>query len=113
MTPFPRDIGFTFAFLGLVAGVYWLVGYSRGPQPSTTVESPAAKPGAKTHPLQKYIEVSGVRFMENAKKQAEVRFLVINHSPAEMDGLTANVTLWGRTQKSGEEAAGTFTSPPT
>jgi hypothetical protein len=99
---------FTFAFVGLGAGIYWLVGYMHAPKPSTTVESPAAKPGTRTHPLQKYIEVSGVRFVENGKKQPEVRFLVTNHSPAEIDGLTANVTLWGRTQKSEEEAAGTF-----
>src|SRR5690348_1698428 len=55
---------FAFAFLGLVAGVYWAVGYFRGGgtssagTPATNVESPAAKPGAKNSPMQKYIEVS-------------------------------------------------------
>jgi hypothetical protein len=73
------------------------------------VESPAARPGAKANPLQKYIEVSGVRFIEDAKKRPEVRFVVVNHSAAEIAGLAGNVTIWGRTQKSEEDAAGTFT----
>src|SRR5262249_27513882 len=78
-------------------------------RPPAMVESPAAKSGGKTNPLQKYIEVSGVRFIENSKKQAEVRFVVVNHSPADIGSLQGNVTIWGRTQKSEEEAAGTFT----
>ena len=60
-------------------------------------------------PLQKYIEVSGVRFIENAKKQTEVKFVITNHSPAEISGLAGNVTIWGRTRTSEEDAAGTFT----
>jgi hypothetical protein len=104
---------FAFAFLGAGAGVYWLVGYMRGSSqasaPSSTVESPAAKPGGRANPIQKYIEVSGVRFVANAKKKLEVKFVVVNHSPADIAGITGNVTIWGRTQKSEEEAAGTFT----
>ena len=102
---------FALAFLGLGSGIYWLVGAARGSgsKPSVNVESPAAKPGATVSPLQKYIEVSGVRFIENAKKQTEVRFLVTNHSQAEIAGLAGNVTVWGRTRSSEEDAAGTFT----
>jgi hypothetical protein len=103
-------IVFAFAFLGVVAGVYWLVGYLHGAstKPAASVESPAAKPGATLNPYQKYIEVSGVRFLEGAKKKPEVRFVVTNHSPADIAGLAGNVTVWGRTRKSEEEAAGTF-----
>jgi hypothetical protein len=103
---------FAFAFLGVGSGIYWLVGYLRSnpPQsPSAMVESPAAKSGGKTSPLQKYIEVTGVRFIEGARKRPEVRFVVVNHSPADIGGLAGNVTIWGRTQKSEEDAAGTFT----
>ena len=62
---------------GVVFGLVWLLSSNRGsagngPAPIATVESPAAKPGAKTNPLQKYIEVSGVRFMEDAKKKTMV-----------------------------------------
>lgn len=106
---------FAFAFLGLGAGVYWLVGYFRGSStgstsaaPSATVESPAAKPGAKTSALQKYIEISGIRFTEDAKKNILAKFNLTNHSDADLSGLAGNVTVWGRTQKSEEDAVGTF-----
>jgi hypothetical protein len=101
---------FAFAFLGLGAGIYWLVGYFRGSgtAPAAAVESPAAKPGAKVNPYQKYIEISGVRFLEDAKKKPQVKFVVTNHSGADINGLTGNVTIWGRTRKSEEEAAGSF-----
>ena len=51
---------FAFAFLGLGSGIYWLVGAARGSnaKPTAAVESPAAKPSAKTSPFQKYIEIS-------------------------------------------------------
>jgi hypothetical protein len=100
---------FVFAFFGIGAGIYWVVGYMRGSsKPVVTVESPAAKPGTSTNPYQKYIEVSGVRFTEDAKKKLEVKFVLTNHSGADILGLAGNVTIWGRTQKSEEEAAGTF-----
>ena len=104
---------FAFAFLGLGAGIYWIVGYFRGnsqagPAPAATVESPAAKPGAKTNPLQKYIEISGIRFGEDAKKKILVKFTLTNHSDADISGLAGNATIWGRTQKSEEDAVGTF-----
>jgi hypothetical protein len=95
-------------------GVYWGIGYIRtgggsaSANPPSTVESPAAKPGTKTSPLQKYIEISGIRFTENAKKKLEVKFNLTNHSDADINGLMGNVTMWGRTQKSEEDAVGTF-----
>ncbi len=103
---------FAFAFLGLGSGLYWGVGYLRNPStaaaPPPTVESPAAKPAAKTSPLQKYVEISGVRWTEDAKKHIVVKFTVTNHSDADLAGLAGNVTIWGRTQKSEEDAVGTF-----
>jgi hypothetical protein len=99
---------------GVLFGIIALVKSNRGsdgngPAPIATVESPAAKPGAKTNPLQKYIEVAGVRFVSDPKNQAPmVKFLLINHSPADINGLAGNVTMWGRTQKSEEDAQGSF-----
>jgi hypothetical protein len=106
-------IVFALAIGGLVGGVYWILQTNRGPgsagpAPSATVESPAAKPGAKTNPVQKYIEVTGVRFTQDAKKKTIARFVVVNHSEAEISGLAGNVTIWGRTKKSEEDAQGTF-----
>jgi len=102
-------IVFVLAFFGLGSGVYWLIGSMRGPAttPSATVESPAAKPNAQTSPWQKYIEIAGVRFVEE-KKKPMVSFVLVNHSTVEIGELGGNVTLWGRTRTSEEEATGTF-----
>jgi hypothetical protein len=105
---------FALAVLGVVAGVVWTVGYFHNrpeTKPSAAVESPAAKPGAATNPFQKYIEISGVRFGEDPKHKGKtvVRFIVTNHSDAELDGISGNVTVWGATRKSEEDAQGTFT----
>jgi hypothetical protein len=99
---------------GIVGGIYWFLQSNRaqtgnGPAPTAAVESPAAKPGAKANALQKYIEVSGVRFVTDAKKKTQARFVLINHSEADISGLAGNVTIWGRTKKSEEDAQGTFT----
>ena len=104
---------FAMAIAGVVFGILWMVSTNRGsagngPAPIASVESPAAKPGAKTNPLQKYIEVSGVRFVQDAKKKTMAKFVLINHSEADINGLAGNVTIWGRTQKSEEDAQGTF-----
>jgi hypothetical protein len=104
---------FTLAFLGVGSGIYWVVNALRSRGQATSVaavESPAAKPGAKTNPYQKYVEVSGIRFAEDPKHkgQVTVKFMLTNHAEADIGGLAGNVTLWGRTQKSEEDAQGTF-----
>jgi hypothetical protein len=101
---------FAFAFFGVIAGIHWLI-ESRGQTSSIAIaENPAAKAGANANPFQKFIELSGVRFQEDPKhKDATlVKFVVVNHADTEIPGLSANVSVWGRTHKSGEEAQGTF-----
>jgi len=104
---------FALAIGGVIVGVLWVLSSNRGsagsgPTPSATVENPAAKPGAKANSLQKFIEVSGVRFIQDGKKATMVRFVIVNHSDSDIRGLAGNVTIWGRTQKSEEDAQGTF-----
>jgi hypothetical protein len=104
---------FALAIGGVVMGALWILSTNRGsagngPTPSATVESPAAKPGTTTNPIQKYIEVSGVRFVQDAKKRTMAKFVIVNHSDSDINGLAGNVTIWGRTQKSEEDAQGTF-----
>jgi len=105
-------IVFALAFVGLVGGIYWVIQVARGTgqpsKPSASVESPAAKSGVKANPLQRYIEVAGLRFVQDAKKKTMAKFMVTNHSEADFSGLAGNVTIWGRTQKSEEDAEGTF-----
>ena len=103
---------FALAFVGFVGGIYWMVQVARGGSqpgtPSASVESRAAKSGTKANPLQRYIEVAGVRFVQDVKKNTMAKFLLINHSEADFSILAANVTVWGRTQKSEEDAEGSF-----
>jgi hypothetical protein len=102
-------IVFALVFAGIVFGVYKLV--NRTPsKPTAVVESPAAKPGAPANPIQRYIEVSGVRFLEDPKKKDTilVKFVLTNHSDADFPGLAGNVTIWGSTRRSEEDAFGSF-----
>src|ERR1035438_10396104 len=105
---------FALAFLGVGLGVYAIAtrnhASNREAAAATNVDSPAAKPGTKVNALQKYIEVSGVRFSKDKqdKKVINVSFVLINHSDVDVDRLTGNVTVWGRTRNSEEDAVGTF-----
>ena len=101
------------AIVGLVAGTYWTVGYfhgARSGRPTTAEESPGAKPGAAVSAIQKFIEVSSVRFLEDPKNKEKVvvKFVLTNHAEAELNGLAGNVTIWASTGRSEEDAEGTF-----
>jgi hypothetical protein len=99
--------------VGLVAGVYWIVNSLHGGQPArptAAVESPGAKPGTVASAIQKFIEVSSVRFLEDPKNKEKVlvKFVLTNHAEAELNGLAGNVTIWASTGRSEEDAQGTF-----
>ncbi len=102
---------FTFAFLGLGAAVFY--GYQRfqkgGAAGFTGGETPANPKPKAASPLQKYIEVVGIRLTQDAKKRPEARFVVVNHANTEFSDLNANVTLWASTSRSEEDSVGTFT----
>src|SRR5579871_2168478 len=113
--PWLMSIGFAVLFLAVGAALFFgIKRFSGSGEASASTSAPpessaAAAPGAakKNSTLQKYVEVGGLRLTESGGK-AEVHFLVINHSGAEMSDLSANVNLWARTAKSDEEAIGTF-----
>jgi hypothetical protein len=100
---------FAFAFLGIIAGIHWLV-EGHGQSSSAVVDNPPPKAGADANPFQKFIEVAGVRFGEDPKNKDAtiVKFVLINHSETEVSGLAGNVTLWARPRKAGDEAQGRF-----
>ena len=101
---------FALGFSAVFFGIFWLVnrtGSQSGPQKLTAVvESPAAKPGANGNQLQKYIELTGVRFGKEGKA-ITITFLLVNHSDSDLANVTGNATIWGSTQKSEEDAVGT------
>jgi len=99
--------------VGLVAGVYWIVNSLHSGQPARPTaaeESPGAKPGAAVSAIQKFIEVSSVRFLEDPKNKEKVlvKFVLTNHAEADLTGLAGNVTIWASTGRSEEDAQGTF-----
>jgi hypothetical protein len=103
---------FFVAFLVIGAGVYYgyqrfgksgTAGFTGGEQAAT-----AAKPKS-TSPLQKYIEVVGIRLTSDAKKKPVAKFVVVNHASSEFANVAATVTLWASTSRSEEDAIGSFT----
>lgn len=101
---------FAFAFVGVGAGVYFAVQYFHGGTQATSLAAAAAPAttAAKASPMQKYVEVAGIRFVESPQHVLEARFVVINHSDADISDLGGTVSIFGRTAKAEEEAAGTF-----
>jgi hypothetical protein len=95
-------------FLLLGAGVYY--GYQHigksspsGPEPAAAATKPKA-----TNPIQKYIEVVGIRLTTDAKKKPVAKFLIVNHASTEVANLGANVILWASTSRSEEDSVGSF-----
>jgi len=80
------------------------------PPPQIVMETPgAATTPAKPHPLARHIEITGLRLNEDARQRASIRFLVINHSGADLGELAAEVQLVAVSAKGEREAVGTFT----
>jgi len=100
---------FAAVLLAIGGGVYYYMG--RGIAPAgTSAESttaPAASRQKIANPLQKYVEVVGLRMMTEGK-QPMAKFLVVNHGTAEISGLAANVKLWASTSRSEEDSVGSF-----
>jgi hypothetical protein len=61
--------------------------------PPVTMEAPAPAPEGGPHRLAKYIEVTGVRIIEE-KQRARVRCVLVNHSPAELGAIQGVVALY-------------------
>lgn len=61
-----------------------------------TAESSSAVPGAaakKPHPLAKFLEIVGIRWVEDAKKKAKMQFIVVNHSAADLPELKMQIAV--------------------
>ena len=107
------------ALVFVVAGVGGLLAYrfwSRSSQPvtpSTKVESPIAAPAqaagsAVQRLLLENLEVTGLRLTEDSQKKMQVRFVVVNHSPAPLNDVAGTVTLRPLTSQPGGGVVGVF-----
>jgi hypothetical protein len=82
---------------------------TRGSKPAAApAEQAAAVPVVKRHPLWKYIEVTGIRITEDASQKAQVTFLVVNHSGADIANLGGTLTLKPRGAKPDQTPLASF-----
>jgi hypothetical protein len=86
--------------VGLLALLYLYVLPSKNtsaatPQASSDQPSQAAAPaGSKpVHPYTKFLEVTGLRVNEDNKQRAQVQFIVVNHSAADLPDLSMHITV--------------------
>lgn len=107
-------VGTAVVFLLLGAGIYYFLNRSDSTSPTTASQDKTgaatagdAAKGKVTNPLQKYVEVVGIR-MTTQDKQPVAKFVVVNHSGAEIVNLAANITLLASTSRSDEDSVGTF-----
>ena len=88
--------------VGIGAGLYYFVSH-RGERAASTESAPvpferpraAGKGDArneKGHRFARYVEAAGIRVIEEGRKP-QVRILIVNHSAADLAGLSGNVTL--------------------
>ena len=102
---------FAAGFLILGLGVYYTIQYfSNRPTAAArnVVNNAVAARNKVSNPLQKYIEVIGIRLVQDKAHKMQARFVVVNHATTELDDINATVTLWASTAKSEEDPAGTF-----
>ncbi|HCC57725.1 MAG TPA: hypothetical protein DEQ47_10775 [Solibacterales bacterium] len=103
---------FAAGFLIVGFAVYYTIQYfSNRPTSAarSVVNNAVAARDKVSNPLQKYIEVIGIRLVQDKAHRIEARFVVVNHATTELDDVSATVTLWASTAKSEEDPVGTFT----
>ncbi len=102
-------IGFGAIGFGAYLGYRHISGSGRATERAGLEESGASVIPEKTPSiLGKYIEVGGLRLTEDPDKKPQVRFLVVNHSGAEIASLSGNVALRPTTSQPGDAPIGTF-----
>jgi hypothetical protein len=89
----------------VVLAMYWFFGRPQSTS-AVLVTAPAKPAAAGENPLQKYIEVSGVRFSPMSKG-VQVAFDIINHSDSDIVGLTGTATIFAKTNDGQQTAIGT------
>lgn len=101
-------VAFALVFVALFGVVYFAIQHFSRTNPSEKagLESPVNREKV-ANPRQRFVEVVGIRMVADNKKPA-VRFVVVNHSTAEIPDLAANVSLWASTSRSEEDSVGLF-----
>lgn len=94
-----RDVLVTLVVAGVIMGggyLFWTRGERAEKAEAKKAEMEAVKGPKSTHPLAKQIEVTGIRLRMPKPGQAEVQALVVNHSAAEIAGMSIDVALFAK-----------------
>lgn len=79
---------------GALYGAYRLFGGSDAESAKSKAASPAAIAGEEgAHPFRRHLEITGLRLFEDARKNVVLRYVVVNHSPADMAGVELRILL--------------------
>jgi hypothetical protein len=96
-SPVMVAIGSAVGILALLAILYlYVLPRSSAKSSVVALEGPGTagnSAAAPVHPLAKYIEITGLRLMEDGGGQAKIGYIVVNHSPADLPDLKAQLTL--------------------
>ncbi|MCU1335539.1 MAG: hypothetical protein JWO19_1120 [Bryobacterales bacterium] len=99
-----------------LAATYRVIPGISASTPAKPASEPAPEQTAVARPsnsLARFVEVTGIRFLELNKKP-QIHYLVVNHSSAPLNGVTVYVTLRASTSKPGQPPLSRFSfrSPP-
>jgi hypothetical protein len=90
--------------VAVIFGVVKLLSKSGPSSDSTTAAlQQSAAASDSSNPYAKYLEVTGVRIVEDEKHQAQAHLLVVNHSTADLPDLELQVAIGTTTAKAGED----------
>jgi hypothetical protein len=98
-----------FVLLALVVTVILTVSACSSPAPEPT-KTKAAEPAVKRHRLAKHLELVGLRLSESGVGKLKIRYVIVNHSEADLGNLTLNVRLVTTSSKPGEPPLAQFES---
>jgi len=99
-------LGIAIAVIVVVVGggLYWFFGRPQSTSAVIVNQAPATPAGE--NPLQKYIEISGIRFGPDAKG-VKVAFIVTNHSDSGLADLAGIATIFAKTDTGQQVQVGT------
>ena len=90
---------------GGLFGLYKFVAKGdNGKAAATPVKVEQTSAGTGSHPYLKHIEIVGVRLLEDERKRPVVRYVVVNHSPAELAGVELSLTFLASSAKGEAES---------
>ncbi len=91
-------VGFAVVLAGVLFLLYTYVLPKKSESAASTataapVPAVAGAAAKKAHPLAKFLEITGVRFTEDAKQKARLQFIVVNHSAADLPELNMRIAV--------------------